>query len=226
MSSVAIIPARGGSVRVPLKNIVEICGKPAVAYPIEVCVESGVFDEVIVSTDHSEIAQIAENYGASVHKRSPELSDSVAKVRDVVVDVLENKECELGCIVYPTAILIQVDDIQASHAMIDNDAALDFVLGASAMHPHPYKALKQTSAGCRPVFGEKIDMKGQEQPAYFAPNGTLHWFRRGAFLQQSDYWQANRALYPMSKLRSFDMDEPEDVEIIRAIKRYQIETAS
>ncbi len=110
MSSVAIITARGGSKRIPQKNIREFCGKPMIAYSIEAALQSGVFDEVMVSTDSKKIARIAKEYNASVpFMRSEKTSTDYSTTRDVLLEVLrEYKNCcdktfdDMTCI-YPTA---------------------------------------------------------------------------------------------------------------------------
>lgn len=109
MSSIAIITARGGSKRIPKKNIKDFCGKPIIAYSIEAALNSGCFDEVMVSTDSREIADIAESYGASVpFMRSEATSGDYATTADVIIEVLDRyhdvgKDFDYTCCIYPTA---------------------------------------------------------------------------------------------------------------------------
>ena len=108
----AIIPARGGSKRIPRKNIKEFCGKPMIAYSIEAALESGLFDRVIVSTDDKEIADVAKEYGAEVpFIRPPELSDDFTPTIPVIAHAIEELEkevsVELACCIYATAPFIQ-----------------------------------------------------------------------------------------------------------------------
>lgn len=109
MKSIAIITARGGSKRIPKKNIKEFCGKPIIAYSIEAAIKSGVFDEIMVSTDSKEIAEIAVKHGARVpFMRSDKTSDDYATTADVLLEVLENYEnmgerFDIMCCIYPTA---------------------------------------------------------------------------------------------------------------------------
>ncbi|MBQ3544338.1 MAG: pseudaminic acid cytidylyltransferase [Lachnospiraceae bacterium] len=106
---IAIITARGGSKRIPKKNIKEFCGKPIIAYSIEAALDSGIFDEVMVSTDSEEIAKIARNYGASVpFMRSEETSNDFATTRDVIMEVIDKykslgRTFEYIFCIYPTA---------------------------------------------------------------------------------------------------------------------------
>ena len=109
MSNIAIITARGGSKRIPRKNIKEFCGKPIICYSIEAALESGVFDTVMVSTDDEEIAQIAKEAGAEVpFFRSEATSNDYAGTADVLKEVIDTyadmgQTFDYGCCIYPTA---------------------------------------------------------------------------------------------------------------------------
>lgn len=109
MSILAVIPARGGSKRIPKKNIRDFCGKPIITYPIEAAVSSGIFSEVMVSTDNEEIAAVSKAAGAKVpFMRSKETSGDYTTVDDVVLEVLEEykkigKTFDYVCGIYPTA---------------------------------------------------------------------------------------------------------------------------
>ncbi|MDO4189585.1 MAG: pseudaminic acid cytidylyltransferase [Lachnospiraceae bacterium] len=109
MKTVAIIPARGGSKRIPHKNIKLFCGKPIIAYSIETALKSHLFDEVMVSTDDDEIAKISAMYGASVpFMRSSENSSDYAGTYEVIEEVIDmyrkiNRSFDMGCCIYPTA---------------------------------------------------------------------------------------------------------------------------
>ena len=117
MSCVAVITARGGSKRIPRKNIRKFCGKPIIAYSIEVALESQLFDEVMVSTDDKEIAEISKKYGAVVpFMRSEKTSSDYATTKDVLVEVLDTyksigKEFDYMCCLYPTAPFITADTL-------------------------------------------------------------------------------------------------------------------
>lgn len=128
MNSIAIITARGGSKRIPRKNIKDFCGKPIVAYSIEAALESGLFDEVMVSTDDEEIAEIARFYGAPVpFMRSKATSDDYATTADVIIEVLKEYEehgCNFGllCCIYPTAPFVSADELVKAWDIIESGA--------------------------------------------------------------------------------------------------------
>ena len=122
---IAIIPARGGSKRIPRKNIKLFFDKPIIAYSIEAALESGLFDEVMVSTDDEEIAEIAIKYGAKVpFLRSEKNSDDNATTVDVILEVLNqyksvfNINYSLGCCIYPTSPLIQIDHLKEGYELL------------------------------------------------------------------------------------------------------------
>src|SRR5687768_14060625 len=122
-TKIAIIPARGGSKRIPRKNIKEFLGKPIIAYSIEIALKSGLFDEVMVSTDDDEIAQIAKKYGASIpFMRSALNSDDHASTSDVIMEVINNyaqlgRQFTYACCIYPTAPLLSVYSLKRGLAL-------------------------------------------------------------------------------------------------------------
>ena len=124
MSAIAIITARGGSKRIPRKNIKDFCGKPIIAYSIAAAIESGCFDEVMVSTDTEEIADIARSFGAKVpFLRSGETSGDHATTADVLLEVLrryaqEGRTFDLTCCLYPTAPFVTADAVFVSTAAL------------------------------------------------------------------------------------------------------------
>ena len=115
---VAIIPARGGSKRVPRKNIRPFHGKPIIAYSIEVALASTLFDHVFVSTDSEEVGVIAAQYGASVWERDPMLADDVTGTQEVAAEVLRGLNDEEACVIYATAPLLSVQDLVAGHSAL------------------------------------------------------------------------------------------------------------
>ena len=128
MSSLCVIPARGGSKRIPHKNIREFCGKPIIAYSIEAALESNLFDEVMVSTDDEEIAQVAREYGASVpFMRSAKTSGDYATTAEVIEEVLEEyrrleRSFERVCCLYPTAPFVSAAELRGAMEGIDSGA--------------------------------------------------------------------------------------------------------
>lgn len=129
MNHIAIITARGGSKRIPKKNIKVFCGKPIIAYSIEAALQSGIYDEIMVSTDSEEIAEVAKKYGASVpFLRSEATSNDYAVTADVIREVISEykkrgQEFDYVTCIYPTAPFITSDKlVQAWDSLIKSDA--------------------------------------------------------------------------------------------------------
>ena len=126
MSVIAVITARGGSKRIPKKNIRDFCGKPIIAYSIGAALESGIFDEVMVSTDSKEIAQIAERFGAKVpFLRSEKTSGDTATTAEVLSEVLETymnngKRFNAMCCLYPTAPFVTPDKLKEAYEILSS----------------------------------------------------------------------------------------------------------
>jgi N-acylneuraminate cytidylyltransferase len=129
MKTLAIITARGGSKRIPKKNIKEFCGKPIIAYSIRAAIESKAFDEVMVSTDSEEIAQIAKEYGASVpFLRSETTSNDFATTADVILEVIDEyekqgKDFDYVACIYPTAPFVTAKKLSEAKALIEKEKA-------------------------------------------------------------------------------------------------------
>ena len=124
MKNIAIIPARGGSKRIPRKNIKDFLGKPIIAYSIQAALESGLFEEVMVSTDDEEIVEVARQYGANVpFLRSEAASNDFATTADVLIEVLNNYKSlehsfDYTCCIYPNSFGIVIDELEGQD--IDN----------------------------------------------------------------------------------------------------------
>ena len=157
--AIAIITARGGSKRIPKKNIKDFCGKPIIAYSIKAALDSGIFDEVMVSTDSEEIADIAREYGAKVpFMRSAKTSDDFATTADVLMEVLERYQ-ELGrtfevmsCI-YPTAPFVTPQKLQSAY---------DTLIKEHAVMAMPVVAFSYPPQRSYILQGNMLEMKWKE----------------------------------------------------------------
>ena len=123
---IAIIPARGGSVRIPWKNIKLFRGKPMLAYPIEAARGSKLFDRVIVSTDSSRIAEVAYNYGAEVYERPTD--DGARGTQDVAREVLEAIPTDYACVIYPCTPMLRASDLIDACSWLRTDADTNYVM--------------------------------------------------------------------------------------------------
>lgn len=128
MSCVCIIPARGNSQRIPLKNIKMFHGKPIIAYSIAAAKESGIFDRVIVSTDNQLIAAVAQQYGAEVIMRSEEMSRNEVGTQAVMSYALSGIECEYACCLYPCAPMVSPKDLIRAYRLLREDEDAPYIV--------------------------------------------------------------------------------------------------
>ena len=214
--AIAIIPARGGSKRLPRKNIKPFMGKPMIAWPIESALESGAFSSVIVSSDDDEIGAVAQKYGARFVKRPPELAtdevhESLAYLH--VLDVLksEDAEPEFFCGLYATAVLVLPKDLKESFGVMESPVPADVVMGVSSYPIHPYKALLTNAEGYQEMmFPVECKWRSQLYPKVVASNGTFYWFRTSSFRVIPTYYPKRLCYYELPPERAVDMDTEED----------------
>jgi pseudaminic acid cytidylyltransferase len=215
---IAIIPARGGSKRIPRKNILPFFGRPMLAWPISAARESGLFDKVVVSTDDDEIAEIAAGAGAEVpFRRPPELADDFAPTRAVInhaircVEQTTSQTVELACCIYATAPMIEAADLAAAHALLVADPAVDFVFAASNF-PYPvHRALTRDATGAVEMLWPEHRMtRSQDLPDAFHDAGQFYWGRRNAYLANEPMFSPRARAHIMPRSRVQDIDTPED----------------
>lgn len=186
MSNLAIITARGGSKRIPRKNIKEFCGRPIIAYSIEAAIKSGCFDEVMCSTDDEEIAEVAKRYGAVVpFMRSAATSNDFATTADVLSEVIaeyqnRGKTFDCFCCLYPTAPFVNADRIrQGLEKMIAANAN-----GAMPVVRYSYpiqRALRIADGTLALREPEHLRSRSQDLEPMYHDAGQYYWYRTEAF---------------------------------------------
>ena len=214
--NLAMITARGGSKRIPRKNIKEFCGKPILAYSIEAARSSGAFDEVMVSTDDPEIAGIAVKYGASVpFFRSEATANDYASTDDVIMEVLKTYE-ERGehfdnfCCIYPTAPFVTGERLkQAMELLADSDSVMPVV---PFSYP-PQRAMVVREG--RLVFfqPEYMDSRSQDLEPHYHDVGQFYVFRTEAFERNRKLMLGNILPFVISELEVQDIDNESDWKI-------------
>lgn len=211
----AVIPARGGSKRIPRKNIKPFAGRPMIAYAIDAARGSAVFDRIVVSTDDAEIADVARQHGADVpFLRTPELSDDHAGTVPVIADAI--RRCgELGwhaeqvCCIYPGVPLLHSDDLRGALALLEESAA-DYAFTVSAFPAAVQRALRRGSDGTMaPFFPEYVETRTQDLEPAFYDAGQFYWGRTAAWLAgQSPHLNGRGFVIP--EWRAVDIDTPDD----------------
>jgi pseudaminic acid cytidylyltransferase len=215
MSNIAIIPARGGSKRIPRKNIREFLGKPIIAYSIDVAKQSGLFDEVMVSTDDPEIADIAMGLGATVpFMRSNKNSNDFATTSDVIVEVLQcfnktGRNFDCACCIYPTAPLITTSSIQRSFELL-NSKKFSTVFPVVAFSYPIWRSLKITDGKAEMFWPENISKRSQDLPQAWHDAGQYYWLQIKSFLQDRRLFGINSGVIELQEWEAHDIDTEMD----------------
>ncbi len=218
MSAIAIIPARGGSKRLPRKNIIDFLGHPIIAYTIDAAHESGCFERVVVSTEDDEIAAIAERYCATLDRRSPALATDTATIVDVCTDLLDRERkagraWQIMACLYATSPLRDAADIRATMALLA-PGICDFAMAVTAYDMQPHIALKfARDGGLSPMWPELIEHRGSDLPPLRVGNGSTYAVDAAAFLRFRSFYGPGLRGYDMPRSRSIDIDTPYDLEL-------------
>jgi len=225
MKKIAIITARGGSKRIPHKNIKEFCGKPILAYSIEAAIASGAFDEVMVSTDDEEIARIAKEYGAKVpFYRSEKTSGDYATTNDVLLEVIEEYEkrgenFDVGCCIYPTAPFVTAAKINdALQKFLESDA--DSLIPVVSFSYPPQRALIVENDRLVFEYPEYLDARSQDLTPHYHDVGQFYLFRVENYKKNKKLMVGNILPYVVSEMEVQDIDNQTDWEI--AELKYQV----
>lgn len=215
MSRIAIIPARGGSKRIPRKNIKEFCGKPILAYSIEAALQTKLFDEVMVSTDDNEIADISKKYGASVpFLRSAETANDFAILKDVLNEVLSEykklgKEFNEVCCILPTAPLIEVDDISKSYEILEKEKCVSVIPVVKYSYTI-FRSLKIENGKLLMNWPENYAKRSQDLPEAFHDAGLFYWYNKKYFEETIAGFGENACSYILDEEKVQDIDTLDD----------------
>lgn len=213
---VALIPARGGSKRIPRKNIKSFCGAPIISYSIRVAQETGLFDNVLVSTDDEEIATVSSSLGASIpFMRPSHLSDDYATTLQVVnhaIRWLTKKDARptYVCCIYPTAPFLVRRYILAGLELI-RDKGYDFAFSATNYDFPVQRSLRRLpQGGVEPMFPHLIDSRSQDLESAIHDAGQFYWGKPKAFLDETPIFSAGSAPIVLPTYLVQDIDTLED----------------
>lgn len=213
-TSIAIITARGGSKRIPRKNIKLFCGKPIIAYSIEAALQSGLFEEVMVSTDDGEIAGIAREFGASVpFMRSSTSAGDYASTDDVLLEVLtaykeQGREFASFCCLYPTAPFVTAQKLKTAMELLET---ADSVMPVVAFSFPPQRCMVINEAGeLQMKWPEHAKTRSQDLEPYYHDCGQFYCCRTAPFLQYGTTDLPGMLPVIMSELEVQDIDNPDD----------------
>ncbi|WP_050467329.1 pseudaminic acid cytidylyltransferase [Herbaspirillum chlorophenolicum] len=220
--NIAVIPARGGSKRIPRKNIKSFAGKPMIAYAIEAARQSGVFDHIIVSTDDAEIAEISVAAGAELpFVRPAHLADDITPTVPVIAHAIESCialgwKIEQACCIYPGVPLIRHEDLAAAQSLLEKNSAA-YVFPVTSFPSPIQRALKRQPDGTtHPFHPEYVNTRTQDlEPAYHDA-GQFYWGRTQAWLDGLNI-HANGSTIVLPEWRVVDIDTPADWERAEAL---------
>ena len=221
MSAIAIITARGGSKRIPRKNIKEFCGKPIIAYSIEAALTSGLFDEVMVSTDDEEIAGVARSCGAEVpFLRSAENSDDYASTADVLKEVLEEyeklgKKYDIMACIYPTAPFVTAGKLCEAMDKLKSDD-VDSVIPVVTFSFPPQRAFVVRNGYIEYNQPEFASSRSQDLESLYHDCGQFYLCKTEAFLRNNSLVTSRTAPIVVSEMEVQDIDNISDWEIAEA----------
>ncbi len=213
---IAIITARGGSKRIPKKNIKDFCGKPIIAYSIEAAISSKLFDEVMVSTDSEEIAEIAKKYGASVpFMRSAETSNDYATTNDVLMEVFNEyekrgQEFDIAVCIYPTAPFVTADKLKRAIDMVEKDGA-DAVTPVVQFSFPPQRAFIIRDNALEYQYPENASARSQDLETVYHDCGQFYVMRPYNILHDVESTMTMPLIMKESEVQ--DIDTIEDWEI-------------
>jgi N-acylneuraminate cytidylyltransferase len=218
MKNIAIIPARGGSKRIPRKNIKPFLGKPIIAYSIEAALNTKLFDEIMVSTDDEEIADIAKQYGAKIpFMRSTENANDFASTEDVIEEVLKcyhksDVSFEYACCIYPAAPFVSKEYLTKSNEILLK-GSFDSVIPVLQFSYPILRAFKVVRNRIKMVWPENENKRSQDMDAYFHDAGQFYWINVNPFLKHKRLFNENTGFVELKEMEVQDIDNLSDWEM-------------
>ena len=212
---VAIITARGGSKRIPRKNVKEFLGKPILLYSIEAALKSGMFDEVMVSTEDAEIAQLAEKAGAKVpFFRSENTAGDYATTTDVIEEVLaaykeRGMEFEYACCIYPTAPFVTADCLREAMTTLESSDADSLIPVVRFSFP-PQRAVIINDGKMQFKWPENMFARSQDLEPFYHDCGQFYCIKTESFLREKKLFMSDTLAYERPESEVQDIDTMED----------------
>ncbi|MBS1630817.1 MAG: pseudaminic acid cytidylyltransferase [Bacteroidetes bacterium] len=216
--SIAIITARGGSKRIPRKNIKSFSGKPIICYSIEAALSSGIFDTVMVSTDDEEIATVAKQAGGEVpFLRSAGASNDFATTADVLAEVLEQYQAigqsfQYSCCIYPTAPFVTADKLKTAFEILQQTHA-DSVIPVTRFSFPIWRSFHMKEGKLEYNWPEHAKTRSQDLPASFHDCGQFYFFDTAKFIETKSLVSANTFGIEVPESEVQDIDNEEDWKI-------------
>jgi pseudaminic acid cytidylyltransferase len=218
--NLAIITARGGSKRIPRKNVREFCGRPIISYPIAAALEAGCFDDVMVSTDDPQIAEVAVKFGATCpFLRSAENSNDFATTAEVIVEVLSQYQAKTGnvvsnaCCLYPTAPFLTADVLVRGYDLLRASEDTITVFPVTRFSYPIQRALKMSGDRVSMFQPEHIRSRSQDLEPAFHDVGQFYWLKVKPFLESPRLFTDRSSALVLPETHVQDIDTESDWEI-------------
>jgi pseudaminic acid cytidylyltransferase len=215
--NIAIIPARGGSKRIPKKNIKFFLGKPMISYSIKIAIESKLFDKVIVSTDDDDIKLVAESFGAEVpfirpKKLSDDYTGTIAVTKHAIEWCLDSGyEVEYVCCIYPTAPLLQIKYLKQGFKSI-RDMNKSFAFSITSYAYPIQRALMIQNGNIKMFYPENYQMRSQDLTEGYHDAGQFYWGTVSAFVEDRNIFSHESIPVILPRYLVQDIDTLEDWE--------------
>lgn len=219
MNNLAIIPARGGSQRIPKKNIKDFFGKPILAYSIEMALKSNLFEEVMVSTDSLEIASVARKFGASVpFQRSEINSNNYATLTDVILEVVqkygeEDDHFDSICCILPTAALITQERLVEAYHLFKGKN-FDSIIPVIKFAYPIQRALKVDSGLLKMREPEYTTTRSQDIEPFYHDSGQFYWIKTQELLKGKTIFTSNSGYLELKEIEAQDVDTLMDWDLM------------
>ena len=220
MKKIAIIPARSGSKGLKDINIIDLCGKPLLAYSIDAALQSRAFEKVIVSTDSAKYGAIAERYGASVLYRGERFSNDTATTYDVLADLLQRIPWDFSYFVLlqPTSPLRQAAHVCEALALFEKQFdSFDFLVSVKEAEHAKVLVNPLDDRGGLSHFDTDFSRYKRQNYKEYTPNGAIFMAKPAAYLKQKHFFGAKSLAYIMNKVDSIDIDDRLDYEFARLV---------
>ncbi len=223
---IAIITARGGSKRIPKKNIKEFCGMPIIAYSIKTAIDCGIFDEVMVSTDSEEIAEISKKYGAIVpFMRSQDTSGDFATTEDVILEVIDKykkmgKEFEQVCCIYPTAPFVTVDILREASKIMDEKNPAVVIPVVQFSYPPQRCFIIDNSGYAKFKYPEYVNTRSQDLEKQYHDVGQFYIYNVQKLVESNGEIVDDFMPIIISEMQAQDIDNEEDWKLAELKYKY------
>jgi CMP-N-acetylneuraminic acid synthetase len=214
----ALIPARGGSKRLPRKNIIDFLGRPILAHTLEAATSAGIFDRVLVSTEDAEVADVVRRLGGEVDRRPAALGGDEVGVAAVCRELVERlaasgEHYATISVLYATAPLRTAEDIRATWQLLE-PGVCDYAMAVTEFIQPVHQALMRSQDGAlEAVFPDLVTRRRSDVGRYYAGNGSTYAVDREAFMKTNSFYGPGLRGHVMPMARSIDIDTREDYEL-------------